>query len=515
MSTPTASAALVGAANQNFAETGARAFEAFGEDFDADLKSEPDKVKSLGALATVLQGTVVKDRNLARGINGLITEIDNILSAQINLIIHHPKFQKLEGTWRGLERMVKSVEAGPNLKMHIFNASKEELRDLFEEFSGSEWDSSPLFKKLYTDGMGILGGRPVGMIVGDYEFDHTSGDMTVLKGMAQIASAGHAPFITGCAPNLFGIKSWSQLANIKNPRNTFEQPGYEKWNAFRNSPDAMYAGLAMPRYLARGSYGEGKENPGKFAFTEDTLKTDKEGKVPDDTKYCWSNAAYAMAERVLVSNDLYGWGTQICGMEAGGRLDDLPTDTYPGSGGALQTKISTEVAIDGRLERNLSLGDDKNLGGCGLMPLVHRKHENCAVFMGAQSAYNPKVDKKNPEATFNERLSAKLPNIFACSRFAHALKCILRDKVGGTLKSKEDLQRFLNNWIQRYVFTGNPDLASARDLAESPLQKADVIVEDDPANPGFFRAHFKVTPLYKLEGVEVSLSLVKMKSGGE
>jgi type VI secretion system protein ImpC len=507
--------AVVSASGVDFAQTGDAVLDIFqGEIEVASIKDDAEKKRAIGALASVLKDARVVDRNLTRGINGLITEIDAVLSRQINAIIHHPKFQKLEGTWRGLKRMVESVESGPSMKIHLFNATKDELRDLFEDFSGAEWDSSPLFKKFYTDGFGILGGKPVGMVVGDYEFDHSAGDVTILAGMAKICSATHAPFITGCAPSLFGLKSWAGLANIKNPAATFDKPGYEKWNAFRASPDAMYVGLAMPRFLARGAYGEGKENPGKFAFAEDTLRQDKEGKVPDDAKYCWSNAAYAMGERVLVSNDLYGWGTQICGMEAGGRLDDLPTDTFTTPGGALATKISTELAISDQVERNLSLGDEKN-PGCGLMPLVHRKHENCAVFMGAQSAYRPKVDKKNAEATFNERLAAKLPNIFACSRFAHALKSILRDKVGGTLRSKEDLQRFLNNWIQRYVFTGNMDLATDRDLAESPLQKADVIVEDDPANPGFFRAHFKVTPLYKLEGVEVSLSLVKMQGGAQ
>lgn len=468
----------------------------------------PDQHKE--ALAKLLSGLVgsarAVDRNYMRAINNLIADIDQVLTEQINLIIHHPDFQKLEGSWRGLKRMVETVETGPNLKIQYFNCKKDELEDHFDEFSGSEWDKSPLFKKFYTDGFGILGGKPVGVIIGDFEFDHTSANMKILEGMAQIASAAHAPFIAAANSSLLGLKSWGDLPRLHNPSAVFDQAQYVKWNAFRNGPNAMYVGLTMPRYMSRQPYGPEKENPGKFDFVEDTAGQ-------DSSKYTWSNAAYAMGARILESYDLYGWSTQICGVESGGLVTDLPTDTFETDGGATAMKISTEVAIPDRDERNLSIGDDKNLGGCGLIPLVHRKHENCAAFMSAQSAYNPKVDKKNPEATFNERLSAKLPNIFACSRFAHYLKAIVRDKVGGTaLGSRERLEKFLQEWINRYV-CHNPEMATEKQMAESPLRHAEVVVEDDPGNPGFYKAHFRLTPLYKLEGVSVSLSLVKMRPG--
>jgi type VI secretion system protein ImpC len=382
------------------------------------------------------------------------------------------------------------------LKIRVLNISKKDLGKTLKKFKGTAWDQSPIFKKVYEEEYGQFGGEPYGCIVGDYHFDHTPPDVELLAEMAQVAAASHAPFISGVAPSLMQMDSWQELANPRDLTKIFTTPEYAAWRSLRESEDARYIGLAMPRFLARLPYGE-KTNPvEEFAFEEDTA-----GAKHD--KYTWANSAYAMAVNVNRSFKQFGWCSQIRGVESGGAVMGLPTHTFPTDDGGVDMKCPTEIAISDRREAELARN--------GFMPLVHRKNSDFAAFIGAQSLQKP-AESEDPDATANANLAARLPYLFASCRFAHYLKCIVRDKIG-SFKERSDMEVWLNNWIGQYVLT-NPATATDADKARKPLAGAEVVVEEIEGNPGYYSSKFYLRPHYQLEGLTVSLRLVsKLPSG--
>jgi type VI secretion system protein ImpC len=435
------------------------------------------------------ESTVVSD-DVIGTIKAIIAEIDKKLTDQVNLIIHHERFQQLESAWRGLSYLVNNTETDEMLKIRVMNISKKELSKTLKKYKGVAWDQSPLFKRLYEQEYGQLGGEPYGCLVGDYHFDHTPPDVELLGQMAQIAAAAHAPFIAGAAPALMGMDSWQELANPRDLSKIFAAPDYAAWRSLRESDDAKYVGLAMPRFLARLPYGA-KTNPvEEFDFEEETGGG-------DHSKYCWANSAYAMAVNINRSFKLYGWCSAIRGVESGGAVEGLPVHTFPSDDGGVDMKCPTEIAISDRREAELA--------NAGLMPLIHRKNTDVAAFIGAQSLQKP-AEYQDPDATANARLAARLPYLFASCRFAHYLKCMVRDKVG-SFKERADMERFLSDWIQQYV-VANPSTVGDEIKAKRPLSAAEVKVEDVEGNPGYYSAKFYLRPHYQLEGVAVTLSLV-------
>ncbi len=210
-----------------------------------------------------------------------------------------------------------------------------------------------------------------------------------------------------------------------------------------------------------------------------------------------------MAVNINRSFKLYGWCSRIRGVESGGVVEGLPTHTFPTDDGGVESKCPTEIAIGDRREQELA----KN----GFIPLIHRKNTDYAAFIGAQSLQKP-AQYDNPDATANAEISARLPYLFASCRFAHYLKCIVRDKVG-SFKERNDMQTWLNNWISKYV-DGSPQISSEAMKAMKPLREAKVEVEDVEGNPGYYHARFYLRPHYQLEGLTASLRLVsKMPSG--
>ena len=376
------------------------------------------------------------------------------------------------------------------LKIRVLNISKKELGKTLKKYKGASWDQSPLFKKLYEQEYGQLGGEPYGALVGDYYFDHTPGDVELLGQMAQIASAAHAPFIAGGSPSLMGMDSWQELANPRDLAKIFAAPDYAAWRSLRESEDAKYVGLAMPRFLARLPYGAKSSPVEEFEFEEETG-------VGDHSRYTWANAGYAMAVNINRSFKTYGWCSSIRGVESGGAVEGLPVHTFPSDDGGVDMKCPTEIAISDRREAELA--------GCGFMPLIHRKNSDTAAFIGAQSLQKPQ-EYADPDATANARIAARLPYLFASCRFAHFLKCMVRDKVG-SFKERADMERFLSDWIMGYVL-GNPENAGETLKAQKPLAGAEVKVEEIEGNPGYYSAKFHLRPHYQLEGVNVSLSLV-------
>lgn len=436
-----------------------------------------------------LENTKIISGDAYRTVEAIIAEIDSKLSEQINQIIHHEAFQRLEGSWRGLQYLVNNTETDETLKIQVLNINKKELGKTLQRYKGTLWDQSPIFKKIYEAEYGQFGGEPFGCLIGDYYFDHSPQDVSLLTEIAKISASAHCPFISAADSSLMQMDSWQELANPRDLTKIFGNTEYIKWRALRDSDDARYIGLTMPRYLSRLPYG--KDNPvDGFEFEEDTANA-------DHSKYCWSNAAYAMATNINRSFKNYGWCTSIRGIESGGIVEDLPVHLFPSDDGGVDLKCPTEIAISDRREAELA----KN----GLMPLVYRKNSDLAAFIGAQSLQRP-TEYHDPDATANANLAARLPYLFACCRFAHYLKCIVRDKVG-SFKEKEDIEHWLNNWIMNYV-DGDPKNSSEAIKAIKPLAAAEITVEENEENPGYYSAKFFLRPHYQLEGLTVSLRLV-------
>ncbi|CDH33330.1 type VI secretion system contractile sheath large subunit [Xenorhabdus bovienii] len=437
-----------------------------------------------------LENAVIISSDTYRTIQALITEIDKKLTQQINHILHHDEFQTLEGAWRGLHYLVNNTETDEMLKIRVMCISKKELGSTLKRFKGVSWDQSPIFKKIYEAEYGQFGGEPYGCLIGDYYFDHTAPDVELLRGMAQISAAAHCPFLSGASPSVMQMECWQELSNPRDLTKVFQNTEYAPWHSLRGSEDVRYLGLTLPRFLSRLPYGN-KTNPvDDFNFEEDT-----EG--PSHSNYTWANAAYAMAVSINRSFKLYGWCTSIRGVESGGIVENLPCYTFPTDDGGVDMKCPTEIAISDRREAELA----KN----GFIPLLHRKNTDMAAFIGAQSLQKPS-EYYDHDATANANLSARLPYLFACCRFAHYLKCIVRDKIG-TFQERNDMEKWLNNWIINYV-DGDPTNSSAGTKARKPLAAAEVQVEEIPSNPGYYHAKFFLRPHYQLEGLTVSLRLV-------
>ena len=438
------------------------------------------------ALATTVQIST----DAYRTIEAIIAEIDRKLSEQIDLILHHQEYQALESAWRGLHYLINNTETDEMLKIRVMNISKRELHRTLRRHKGVGWDQSPLFRRIYEEEYGQLGGAPYGCLVGDYYFDHSAPDVEMLGELAKIASAAHCPFIAGADPAIMQMESWQNLANPRDLTKIFENTEYAPWRSLRESDDSRYIGLAMPRFLGRLPYGS-KTNPiDEFDFEEDTNGA-------DHSHYGWVNAAYAMAVNINRSFKYYGWATSIRGVESGGAVENLPCHTFPTDDGGVDMKCPTEIAISDRREAELA----KN----GFMPLVHRKNSDFAAFIGAQSLQKP-IEYYDADATANANLAARLPYLFACCRFAHYLKCIVRDKIG-SFRERDDIQRWLNDWIMNYV-DGDPTNSSQDTKARKPLAAAEVIVEEVADNPGYYGAKFFLRPHYQLEGLTMSLRLV-------
>ncbi len=445
-------------------------------------------VKTLAEQA--LANTSLVSDDALRTIESIVAQIDQKLTEQVNQILHHPDFQQLESAWRGLHYLVNNSETDEMLKIRVMNISKKDMHKTLRKFKGTAWDQSPIFKKVYEEEFGQFGGEPYGSLVADYHFDHSPPDVELLGEMTKIAAAAHAPLITGADPALFQMDSWSELANPRDLSKIFQTPEYAAWRSLRESEDSKYVGMAMPRFLGRLPYGSKTDPVEAFAFEEETDGS-------DHSKYGWVNAAYGMAVNINRSFKEHGWCSRIRGVESGGTLTSLPTHTFPSDDGGVDQKCPTEIAISDRRESELANN--------GMMPLIHRKNSDTASFIGAQSLHKP-AEYDDPDATANAQLAARLPYLFATCRFAHYLKCIVRDKVG-SYKSRDDMQQWLQTWINQYV-DFNADTSPESVKAQQPLAAAEVVVEEVEGNPGYYSSKFFLRPHYQLEGLSVSLRLV-------
>jgi type VI secretion system protein ImpC len=452
-----------------------------------DFQKERAKDMISEFVGQVMAGELTLSKNMDVAINSRIAEIDRLLTAQMNEIMHNEEFQKLEGSWRGLHHLVKNSLTGTQLKIRVMSVTKKELLKDFER--ALEFDQSNLFKKIYEEEYGTFGGAPYGALIGDYEFGNHPQDMALLESLSQVAAAAHAPFLSAASPELFGWDTFSEMTEIRDVSKIFERTEYAKWRSFRESEDSRYVGLTLPHVLGREPYGAATRPTETFNFEEDV-----DGK--DHKKYLWSNAAYALGTRLTEAFSMHGWCVAIRGVEGGGLVQGLPTHTFETDEGEVAMKCPTEVAITDRREKEFS--DN------GFIPLVHCKGTDYAAFFATQSAQKAKKYDTD-EANANARLSTQLQYIFAVSRFAHYLKSMMRDKIGSFM-SKSDCERFLNKWINNYVTPD--DNASASVKAKYPLREARIEVAEVPGKPGCYRSVAFLRPHFQLDELSVSLRLV-------
>jgi type VI secretion system protein ImpC len=435
----------------------------------------------------VLAGTVTLSKDLAASIDARVAQLDQLLSDQVNAIMHHPEFQKLEASWRGLKYLVMQSETSPMLKIRMLNASK---RDLLADFkSAPEFDQGALFKKIYEEEYGTFGGAPYAALIGDYEFSRHPEDFYLLEELSHVAAAAHAPLISAASPGLFGLESFSDIGKPRDLSKIFDTVEYAKWKSFRESEDSRYVGLVLPHVLARLPYGQDTVPVEEFNFEENVDGTSHQ-------KYLWTNAAYAFGARLTDAFAKYGWLAAIRGVEGGGLVEGLPTHAFKTDDGEIALKCPTEVALTDRSEKLLS--------DLGFLALVHCKNTDYAAFFGGQSAQKSRMYNTDA-ANANARLSSQLPYIFAASRIAHYMKSIMRDKIG-SFASRENVQDFLNTWLSQYVLLD--DSASQEAKAKYPLREARVDVVEVPGKPGVYRAAAFLRPHFQLDELTISLRLV-------
>jgi type VI secretion system protein ImpC len=435
----------------------------------------------------VLEGSVVLSRDLSASIDSRIAEIDRLISRQLNEVMHHAEFQKLEASWRGLRYLVMESETSTMLKIKVMNVSKKDLVKDFKK--AAEFDQSALFKKIYEEEYGSFGGAPYAALVGDYEFTRHPEDFYLLDEISHVAASAHAPFISGVAPGMFGLESFTDIGKPRDLAKIFDTVEYAKWKSFRESEDARYVGLVLPHVLGRLPYGKDNVPVEEFDFEENVDGS-------DHNKYLWTNAAYAYATRLSSAFAEYGWLAAIRGVEGGGLVEGLPTHTFKTDDGEVALKSPTEVAITDRTEKVIS--------DLGMLALVHCKNTDYASFFGGQSVQKAKTYNTDA-ANANARLSTQLPYIFAVSRIAHYLKSIMRDKIG-SFASRQNVQDYLNKWMAQYVLLD--DSASQEAKAKYPLREARVDVVEVAGKPGVYRAVAFLRPHFQLDELTISLRLV-------
>jgi len=442
------------------------------------------------------RGSDLKERVVCR-LTRDIAQIDLLLSRQVNAIIHHPAFQKLEASWRGLQYLLRQTPEGENVKIRVLSITwKELVRDLERAI---EFDQCQLFRKIYNEEFGTPGGEPYSLLLGDYEIharpgpDHPTDDMTALAGIASVAAAAFAPFVTGAHPAMLDLTSFTELELPLDFSRTFEQIEFLKWKALRDREDARFVGLTMPRVLMRLPYRDDASRTDGFRFHEEVS-------APDRRQYLWGTAVYAFATVVIRAFAEYGWPAAIRGVQrnvvGGGLVEGLASHCFRTDRAGLVPRSPTDGIITDATE--------KELGELGFIPLCYCQDTNFAAFYSNQSVQKPKVYDELP-ATINARMSAMLQYMFCVARFAHYIKVITRDKVGSFVTAG-DIEDYLRKWLMKY--TTNSDAGGAEIKARFPLREAKVQITERADKPGTYRSVIHLRPHYQLDQMVTSVRLV-------
>jgi type VI secretion system protein ImpC len=432
-------------------------------------------------------GAVVA-KGVTETINARIAAIDQVISRQLDQILHHADFQKLEGSWRGLHKLVMSSETGESMKIRVLNVAKKDLLRDFQ--AAAEFTESALWKAVYEYEFGLYGGDPFGCLIGDYEFGKLPADVEVLQQLSAVAAASHAPFITAAGAQMFGMDSFTEMPNPRDVAKIFDKnnPENTKWLSLRDSEDARFLAMVVPHVLRRLPYGRKTKEVDAFDYEEDVSGAHED--------YLWGNAAFEYAQTLTRAFAKHHWCVAIRGPEGGGLIEDLPIHVFKSKEGDNASKIPTETLISDTREKELS--------DLGFIGLLNCKNTDYAAFFGGNSIQRAKKYDK-AEATANAKLSSQIPYLMATSRIAHYLKAICRDKIGSFM-SRSDCENFLNRWITQYVTID--DNASQETKARYPLREAQVEVVDDKARPGCYKAIAHLRPHFQLEEINISLRLV-------
>ena len=446
--------------------------------------------RGVGAfIAELMRPENKEERVNKKLIDRMISDLDQRISQQMDEIVHDDNFQTLESAWRGLKMMVDRTDFSQNIKIEMINASKEDLYDDFED--SPDITKSGLYKLAYTAEYGQFGGEPVGTIIANYSFGPNSVDMKILQNAAAVSAVAHAPFIASAGPEFFGLEEFDGLPNLKELSSIFEGPQFAKWRSFRESEDARYVGLTMPRFLLRAPY-DPENNPVKaFEYRENVSGSHED--------YLWGNTAFAMATRLTDSFAKFRWCPNIIGPKSGGAVEDLPVHTFE-SMGELESKVPTEVLVSDR--REFELAEE------GFIPLTMRKGSDNAAFFSANSVQKPKFfgnSEDSKEKELNHRLSTQLPYMFIINRMAHYLKVLQRENIG-SWKDRVQLQKELNQWVSSYV--ADQENPSSEVRSRRPLRSAMVTVSDVEGQPGIYKVGLQVRPHFKYMGADFELSLV-------
>jgi len=440
-------------------------------------------------ITQMLEPSKSQERVEKAAVDVMIADIDRRITAQLNEILHHPELQKLESAWRGLKFLIDRTDFRENIKVELLSVTKDELLTDFED--APELVKSGLYRIAYSNEYGVFGGKPYGLICGNWELGPGPQDILLLQKCAAVSAMSHAPFISNASPEFFGQTSFLPVPNLKDLKSLFEGPQYTRWQSFRESEDARYVGLCMPRFLLRLPYGE-KTIPVKaFNFNEEV--------IGNHDSYLWGHASVAMASRIADSFAKFRWCPNIIGPQAGGSVENLPLHQYEEMG-AVQTKIPTEVMLTERREYELSEE--------GFIGLTFRKDADNACFFSANSTQKPKFfgnSAEGKQAETNYRLGTQLPYMFVMTRLAHYLKVLQREQIG-SWKERGDLERELNKWIGQYVSDMEDPAPGVR--SRRPLRKASIKVEDVEGQPGWYRCNMQVQPHFKYMGASFTLSLV-------
>lgn len=460
--------------------------------YDGKMVRDPEQEKYAKNLveefaSQVLDESMTIRKDTAAMITARISELDDMITSQLNEIMHSPDFQELEATWRGMHYLVMNTETGEMLKLRVLNVSKKDLLKDLEK--AVEFDQSNLFKMVYEDEYGTFGGNPYSCLISGYKFTRHPQDFKLLELVSGVAAAAHAPFIAMASPKLFDMDSFTDLPNPRDLAKIFESAELIDWRSFRNSEDSRYVALTMPHVLLRLPYGPDTVPVEEFDFREDVDGS-------DNSKYLWGSSAWAFAQRITDAFARYSWTAAIRGVEGGGLVEGLPVHTFLTDDGDTAVKCPTEVAITDRREKELS--------DLGFIPLLYSKNSNFAAFFGGQTCNKP-IIYNTDEANANARLSAVLPYILNASRFAHYIKSIMRDKIGSFLTAK-NVSDYLNNWITNYVLLS--DDAGQETKARFPLREARVDVTEVPGKPGVYKATVFLRPHFQLEELTASIRLV-------
>lgn len=452
-------------------------------------EQEENAIEMLMEFVNELQDSTetIKDTGVISFLTRRIAEIDELLTNQINEILHHPDFQKLEGSWRGLNYFVMNTESSTRLKIRLMNASMKDVRD--DLTKAIEFDQSALFKKIYEEEYGTFGGAPYSCLIGDYSFTNHPQDIQLLEHISGLAAAAHTPFISGVSPLFFNLDRFEDMPLPRDLAKVFESPDYIKWNSFRNTEDSRYVALLLPRVLMRLPYGPDTLPVVEFNFKENVG-------IGDTDKFCWGNPAYALGQRITDAFAKYSWTAAIRGVEGGGKVEGLPTYIFKTLDGDKVVKCPTEVAITDRREKELS--------DLGFISVCYCKGSDYAVFFGGQTTQKPKIYNLD-DANANASISARITYMLAASRFAHYIKVLMRDKVGSFL-TKENVENYLNTWLASYILLN--DDAPAHIKAAYPLREGRIDVYDVPGSPGAYKSIIYLRPHFQMEELTASIRLV-------